>query len=57
VLGNIAVEHHNNWYDEECQIATEESNKAYTVMQQRSYARATLEGYQAVRKNEKKVCR
>jgi hypothetical protein len=40
-------------------MKSEESNKVYTVMQQRSYARASVEGYQAVRKNEKKkkVCR
>jgi hypothetical protein len=37
VLGNIAVEHHNDWYDEECQIATERKNNAYAIMQQRSY--------------------
>jgi hypothetical protein len=33
---------------------TEESNKVHTVMQQRSHARASVEGYCAVRKNEKK---
>jgi hypothetical protein len=54
VLGNIAVEHHNNCYDEECQIATEESNKAYTIMQQRSYARASVEADRALKKWGKK---
>jgi hypothetical protein len=33
VLGNITVEHHNDWYDEECQIATEKMNKSYAIMQ------------------------
>jgi hypothetical protein len=51
VLGNIAVEHHNDWYVEECQIAAEKKNKAYTKMQQRSYTRASVEDYLAVRRN------
>jgi hypothetical protein len=49
VLGNIAVEHHNDWYDVECHIATEKKNKAYAIMQQRRYARASVEANRAVR--------
>jgi hypothetical protein len=32
VLGNLAVEHHNDWYNEEWQIATEKMNEACTIM-------------------------
>jgi hypothetical protein len=32
VLGNKNVEHHNDWYDEECQIATGKNKKPYTIM-------------------------
>jgi hypothetical protein len=52
VLGNRAAEHHNDWY-EECQIVTDKKNKAYTIMQQRSYTRASVEDYQAVGRRKK----
>lgn len=37
MLGNIALERHNDLYDAECQIATEKRNKAYIIIEQRSY--------------------
>jgi hypothetical protein len=51
VPGKITVEHDNDWHDEECQIATDEKNKAYIKMHQRSYTRASVENYQAERRN------
>jgi hypothetical protein len=52
-VGNTTVEHHNDWYDEECQISIEKK-KVYTIMQQRSYTRASMEDYHAVGRNKKR---
>lgn len=49
VLGHIAVEHHIDWHDVECHIATEKKNKAYAIMQQRRYVTASVEANRAVR--------
>jgi hypothetical protein len=47
LLGNGG--HHNDWYDEECQIANENNNKAYGLMQHTSYTTACVEDNRAVR--------
>jgi hypothetical protein len=54
VLRNIAVEYHKDWYDKECQIATEKKNKACTIMQQRSYTRSSVEELSGSKKKLKK---
>jgi hypothetical protein len=58
VLGNITVKHHNDWYDKsgECQISFG-GGGAFTIIQQRSYTRAPVKDWHAVRRNQKKVHR
>jgi hypothetical protein len=50
----MATDHHNDWYDEECQIATERTIKAYTIIQQGSHTTTSMEDYWAVRNKRRK---
>jgi hypothetical protein len=43
VFGKISGKQINDWFDKECQEATEIKNKAYVNMQQRSYTRASTD--------------
>ena len=55
VFGKTNRKPSNDWFDEECQEATEEKNKAYVSMQQRGYTRASTDKYQEARRKEKQV--
>jgi hypothetical protein len=45
IFGKTNRKQSNIWFDEECQEATQEKNKAYVNMQQQSYTRASTDKY------------
>ena len=55
VFGKTSRKQPNDWFDKECQEATEVKNKAYVIMQQRSYTRASADKYREARRKEKQV--
>jgi hypothetical protein len=55
VFGKTNRKPSNDCFDEECQEATEEKNKAYVSMQQRGYTRASTDKYREARQKEKQV--
>jgi len=54
-FGKASKKQPNDWFDKECQEATEVKNKAYVNMQQRSYTRASTDNYREARRKEKQV--
>jgi hypothetical protein len=55
VFGKTSRKQPNDWFDKECQEATEVKNKAYVNMQQRSYTRASADKYREGRRKEKQL--
>ncbi|PSN37452.1 hypothetical protein C0J52_11693 [Blattella germanica] len=54
----LGIEHNkrrNNWYDDECEEATREKNKAYREMLQKHCTRRLEEIYKEKRRQEKKI--
>ena len=55
ILGSHNVKISNEWYDEECKIATENKNKAYTQMVHKHYTRRAVDIYRELRREEKSI--
>jgi len=54
-FGKASKKQPNDWFDKECQEATEVQNKAYVNMQQRSYTRASTDKHREARRKEKQA--
>ena len=46
---------HTDWFDTECEQATNNKNKAYKRMQQRNHTRKAVEEYRIARSEEKRT--
>jgi hypothetical protein len=57
ILGEMDKRRRSDWFDEECQVVTDEKNEAYKRMLQRSGTRGSTEEYRNKRREEKKVHR
>ena len=55
VLGLMEPAHEGMWFDAECQVATENKNKAYRKMQQGYGTRSLIEEYKEKRRKEKAI--
>jgi hypothetical protein len=55
MLGKVSRDKKENWFDEECQEATEKKNLVYRQLLQRAVTRAQEEEYKKLKRNEKRV--
>jgi len=54
-FGKASKKQPNDWFDKECQEATEVKNKAYINTQQQSYTTTSTVKYREARRKEKQV--
>ncbi|XP_055714419.1 uncharacterized protein LOC129808671 [Phlebotomus papatasi] len=57
ILGHSRKKDRNDWFDDECKLATEHKNEAYRAMLSSQKTRARVESYRELRKQEKKLHR